>query len=127
MSSGKYRVLTEIQRAVTTQDATYGTTGAPTWTPTVVQAGSPTVAAPMWAEWQDVLPSRDERLTQGVVIGAVRSRVRFPYWSTWRTNLDGTMRLVRRDGSDSNWNVIGGPVLVDNNREVEVMAEQLTT
>lgn len=91
------------------------------WQPLDVQPGSPAEAALIWAEWRDVLPSRQEALTQGIVIGKQQARVRI----RWRDDVTSAMRVIRRDGSDTVWNVIGGPSELGRREFLELLVERV--
>ena len=109
MKAGKLNRRVLIQYKATTQDASYGTEVV-TWT----------TLATVWAEVQDVLPSRSESRPQGIEIGRNVSRVRTRY----RTDIDSTMRLTI-DGDI--YQIIGGPVIMGNREGLEMMAEKYST
>lgn len=79
----------------------------------------------VWAEVQDALPSRDERVTQGFTTAARRARVRILH----RTDVDGSMRfvLLRKTGAavlvDRTLQIIAGPAFKIDTREDEFMVE----
>lgn len=70
-----------IERKSVTQDSTYGT-DVISWVP----------LATVWAEVQDVLPSRQqaEQTRQQLQVATQRSRIRMRY----RTDLDSSMRCI---------------------------------
>lgn len=76
--------------------------------------------ATVWAEVQDVLPSRSEKMVDVVKIASRPCRVRMRR----RSDLTSAMRL-RIGGLD--YRIVAGPAEIDNRTGIEVMAEALTT
>lgn len=68
-----------IEHPVNTKDPVYGSVTT-TWT----------LKAVLWCNIQDVLPSRSEKIKNGIAIGAKQSRLRIRY----RTDLDSAMRVI---------------------------------
>jgi len=109
MLAGKLdRRATILQRAEA-QDATYGTI-AVTWQ----------TLATVWAEVQDMIPSRAERMAEGVSIARRPCRVRMRY----RADVDSTMRLSV-DGREMR--IIAGPAELGRREGIELVCESLTT
>lgn len=104
-------------------DPTYGTELI-TWVPLVADAGSPTVAVRFWAEVQDVLPSRDERLTQGVSIATNRTRIRM----RWRNDIDSSARITVHGDTNVLYQIVGGPVEIEGRKErIEMLLERYSS
>ncbi|APZ98065.1 phage head-tail adaptor protein [Sphingopyxis sp. QXT-31] len=83
-----------------------------------------TVQDDVSAEIEDVLPSRDERLSSGLNIATRRARVRLRY----RTDIKADMRFVDiTDGTDGRiMQIIGGPAKLGR-EAVEFMVEDYST
>ena len=105
MGAGKYRTKVRIERPV----ADDGFDGA--------GSGSWVLVAEPHAEVQDVLPSRGERLADGMNVAARPTRVRFRY----RTDITPDMRFVI---NGSVMQIIAGPATVGRKKETEFMAEE---
>lgn len=107
----------EIQTRETTQDPDYGTTVEGDWT----------TLKTVKAEVQDMLPSRGERLAEGVNIANRPCRVRFRF----RDGVTSAMRLnvLGRgpDEADRVLRIISGPAELGFRDKCEVLAEELTT
>lgn len=98
-----------IERPGTTQDATYGTTGA-TWS----------TVATVWANVQDVLPSRStETVHAGLANAASRTRVRMRF----RTDLDSSMRFTIARPTSTVYQVVAGPAEIGNRKYIEFVVE----
>jgi len=93
----------------TVQDGTYGNATL-TWLPHVT----------VWAQVQDVLPSRGEAVEDGVSMTRRPCRVRTRY----RADINGTMRI---DFGGRKLRIISGPVELGRQVGLEFMAEELTT
>ena len=111
MEAGKRDVRIRIERKATTQDPTYGT-DVVQWAPHVE----------LWTEWQDILPSRAESVTQGLAVARNQSRLRFP----WRDDIDSSMRVVRLD-NDKVFQIVGGPAELGAREGIEVVVERTST
>jgi head-tail adaptor len=79
-------------------------------------SGSWTLLEEIWAEVQDVLPSRGEKIADGINVAARPARVRIRY----RTDVTPAMRFV--------WGarvmqIIAGPAVLGDRDGVEFMAE----
>jgi head-tail adaptor len=91
-------------------------------------AGSGTWAAvglPVWAEVQDALPSRGEKVADGVNISARPARIRMRY----RRDITSDMRfvLLRKEGAtyvaDRILQIVSGPAELGFHEGLEFMAE----
>lgn len=98
-----------IERRTTTQDPVYGT-AIETWS----------TLATVWAEVQDMLPSRAERAGDGIDLSRRPSRVRMLF----REDVDTTMRF--RIG-DRVLKIISGPAELGFRERVEFIAEEIST
>lgn len=91
------------------------------WEPLVTLPGSPVVAATLWAQILDDLPSRSEAVTQGLQVGRNQSRIRMRY----RSDVTSAMRVVHTiDGRI--WNIIGGPAELGRKAFIELKGERVT-
>lgn len=102
-------------------DADFDSAGSETWAP----------VATAWASVLDVLPSRAEKLGDGINMTTRPARVRMRY----RTDVDGSMRFnIGRPAKDANGNpiwiserivqIVSGPAEVGFRQEVEFMVEE---
>lgn len=98
-----------IQQRQETRDPVYNT-AVVTWT----------TLARVWAEVQDLLPSRGEKIADGIDIARRPCRVRMRY----RTDIDSTMRLV---ASDRTLVIVAGPAELGNREGIELMCVELST
>lgn len=98
-----------IEQKVVTQDATYGT-DIITWS----------VLATVWAEVQDVLPSRSESVKQG--LAAARNQVRIRY--RYRQDVDSSMRV--RVGTRT-LQIVGGPAELGQHEISEIVCESYSS
>jgi SPP1 family predicted phage head-tail adaptor len=98
-----------ILTRVDAQESVYGTDTV-TWT----------ALATVWADVQDVLPSRAERLADSIIIANRPCRVRM----RWRSDITSTMRL-QLDGRTLQ--IIAGPAKLGRREGLELVAEDLTT
>lgn len=101
-----------IQQRSTTQDATYGTEVV-TWT----------TLATVWAEIQDVMPSRDESLLNDALeVSKRRTRIRI----RWRNDVDSSMRVLVTYPKARTLQIIGGPADIGGRRNyMELMCEEI--
>lgn len=99
-----------IERKVLAQDPTYGST-THTWAP----------LDSVWAEVQDMLPSRSEAVRQGLAQARNQTRVRMRY----RTDVDASMRII--DGSRV-LQIVAGPAEVGGRQAyLEMVCETSST
>lgn len=109
MDPGKLDRRVTILARVETREPTYGTKQA-SWEP----------FAEVWAEVQDVLPSRADRLAEDIVITSRPARIRM----RWRDDVTQANRL-EIDGRPMR--IIAGPAMLGRRDGLELMAEQLST
>lgn len=109
MQAGNLDTRITILRRVEAQDPVYGSFAA-TWEQ----------LATVWAEVQDMLPSRAERLVEGVEIARRPCRVRIRF----RPDLDSSMRLQI---GQRQLRIVGGPAELGRREGLELLAEELTT
>lgn len=122
MNAGQLDELIVIEyEGGTTQDPDSGRPIA-TWVPLVALPGSPTVAAPLWAEWRDDPPSRSEAVRQGLAVARNQSRVRFRY----RSDVDSSMRIVRSRTGET-YQIVGGPAVLGRFQWTEIVVERLSS
>jgi SPP1 family predicted phage head-tail adaptor len=79
-------------------------------------SGSWSLVKEVWAEVEDVLPSRAEKLAQGINVASRPARVRFLY----RTDVAANMRFVI---GDRIMQIVAGPAVLGNREELEFMVE----
>lgn len=109
MNAGKLNRRVTIQQRTETRDPTYNTVVV-TWA----------TLATVWAQVQDMLPSRGEQIADGIDIARRPARVRMRY----RTDVDTTMRLVV---GGRTLRIVSGPAEMGNREIIELMAEEITT
>jgi SPP1 family predicted phage head-tail adaptor len=109
MKLGKLnRLITILERQVT-KDPVYNTE--------IVEWVVLTTA---YAEVQDMLPSRAERIAEGINIARRPARVRM----RWRPDIDSTMR-ISVDGREMR--IVAGPIELGRRGGLELMVEELST
>lgn len=99
----------QIEYKSVTRDATYGTE-------TIIWA----LKAVVWAELQDVLPSRAENVTNNIDIALNRTRVRMRY----RDDINSTMRFKARGYT---YQFVAGPAMIGRNEYMEFVAERYSS
>lgn len=115
--AGKMNRRIRIERPVA--DESFAGAGSGTWEP----------VKEVWAEVQDVLPSRSERLSDGFNIAARPARVRI--W--WRPAITPAMRfvLLRKTGGevmvDRVMQIVAGPAEIEGRKRLEFMVEDYST
>lgn len=105
------REVTFLRRE-TTQDPTYGTALEGDWVP----------VATVWAQVQDMVPSRGERMVEGVSFAARPCRIRIRY----REDISSDLRLTI-DGRAGAHRIVTQPAELGRREGLELLAEQLTT
>lgn len=95
-----------IERKVVTPDPLYGTETV-TWVE----------FATVWAEVQDVLPSRAERMADSIVIANRPARVRMRYIA----GISADMRVII---GDRVLQIVSGPAEIGRRKGIEIIAEQ---
>lgn len=73
-----------------------------------------------WADVQDMLPSRAERIAEGITLSARPCRVRLRY----RTDIASDMRLLI-DGRT--FQIVAGPATLGFREGIELLAEEVST
>lgn len=122
MNSAKYIHQITIERP-TTIDGEFGPQPGP-WVPLVAQTGSPTVAERMWAEMQDVMPSRSEAVKTGLATARNQTRCRM----RWRDDVDSSMRVTWHRDSDVVYAIIAGPADIGGRKEeIEMVLERFSS
>lgn len=112
MRAGIRNRKVEIQQRETTQDPDTGTTIVTGWN----------TVATVFAEVQELLPSRSESIAEGINIARRPARVRMLY----RGSLDSGMRLLVA-GRDKPLRIVAGPAELGFHEGVELMAEEMST
>lgn len=86
------------------------------------QAGKETWAevATVWAEVQDVLPSKSERLTEGMTMAARPARITMD----WRDDITSDLRIVF---GARVMQITAGPATIGLRSGIELMAQEYST
>lgn len=122
MRAGNLDREISIERKESTLDPVYGTELV-SWVP-LIPIGSPPVAGRLWAQIQDVLPSRSEVVQQGLTIARNQSRVRIRF----RADIDPSMRVtVHGDGGDVVMQIVGGPAEIGRREWTEFILEKYSS
>lgn len=80
--------------------------------------------ATVWANVQDVLPSRSESVLQGLAVAINQTRVRI----RWRDDVDSSMRMVIYRPDPITYSIVGGPAVIGGRRGYcEFMVERLSS
>lgn len=108
MQAGRLNRRITILQSGSTRESTFRT-DTKGWVP----------LATVWAEVQDMLPSRGDRLAEGVDIARKPCRVRIRY----RTDVTSDMRLRIRS---EEYRIVSGPVELGLREALEMLAEQVT-
>jgi head-tail adaptor len=123
MRAGKLDQRIEIQyEGPATPDPATGRPVA-NWLPLDVLPGSPTVAAPEWADWEDKPPGRSEAVAQGLAVDRNQSVVRLRY----RSDVDSKMRIVRKGDVDVTYEIVGGPAVLGRYQWLELVVERTSS
>lgn len=109
MGAGKLDTRIRFEQRVGTQDPRLGSYSY-TWEE----------VATVWADVQDMVPSRAERIADGIAIQMRPTRVRIRY----RTGITSDMRVII--GSDT-YRIVGGPAELGRRERLEMVCEVLTT
>ena len=110
--SSRYNRRIQIERPVA--DTTFDGAGSGAWEP---------VGGPIAASVVDTLPSRSEKLADGINIATRPARVRMRF----RTDLDASMRFVMTKPFLRVMQIIAGPAEVGVREEVEFMVEDYSS
>jgi SPP1 family predicted phage head-tail adaptor len=108
IAAGSLNKRVRIERPV--PDTSIDGAGSGSWAP----------VATLWAAVQDALPSRAERLADGINLAARPARVRMRY----RTDIDSSMRFII-DGRTMQ--VIAGPAELGRREGLEFMVEEYSS
>lgn len=108
MNAGTLNRRLRIERPVA--DESFTGAGSGTWEP----------IADVWANVQDMLPSRGERLADGINVAARPARVRLRY----RTDVTPDMRFVM---GNRVMQIISGPAELGHREGLEFMVEDYST
>ena len=106
---GKFKDEVEILQRVSIQEETFGTN----------ETAWPTIAT-VWAEVQDFLPSRSERVAEGINLARRPARIRMRYG----VDLGSEMRLRVRGKL---MQIVSGPAVLGDQQYLEIIAEESTT
>lgn len=112
MEPGKNRHRLRIEQRSTTRDSDYGTPVA-TWT----------TFATVWAEVQDVMPSRGESQPQELRLAERPARVRMRYLS----GVTSAMRIVNLSRGNRVMKILTQPAELGVKQGLEFMAADYTT
>jgi head-tail adaptor len=92
-------------------------------------SGAWAALATVWAGVKDILPSRAEKLSDGINVAARPARVRIRY----RRNVTAAMRfvLLRREGgawvAERTMQIVAGPAVLGRTEIMEFMVEDYST
>lgn len=78
--------------------------------------------ATMWAQVQDILPSRAETVQHSVEITSRPARIR----THWRPDLTSTMRIVVLGQYPRTMQIVAGPAEMGRRQWMEFMAEEVS-
>lgn len=109
MKAGKLDRRIRIDRPVVTKDPSYGTSQT-VWQPFLT----------VWAQVQDVLPSRAESVDDSISIQRRPARVRIRY----REDITADMRVIYKGRV---MEIISGPAELGRREGLEMMVEELST
>lgn len=113
MNIGKLDREITLQRKVVSTDPDYGT-----------EIVSWATVARVWAEVQDVLPSKSEAVTMGLTVAKNQTRMRF----RWRADVDSSMQVILHGPPDETLQIVGGPASVGGRREItEIVCERYSS
>jgi len=113
MSANKFRDRIRIESGGTGKDPTYGTPIEAPWVPFVE----------VWAEIQDLAPSKSESQDHGIRLARDSTRIRIRFLP----GILPTMRIVELTGQMRTLSIIGGPASIFNGREIELVAERFSS
>lgn len=104
-----HRVL--VEKKTVTTDPDYGTETV-TWA----------TVANLWANVQDVLPSRSEAVKNGLATATSQTRIRMRF----RTDIDSTMRMTINRPAPVVYQIISGPAELGRREWMEFVVERST-
>lgn len=108
LSAGSLDRRVRIERPVA--DTTFDGAGSGSWA----------LVDEVWADVQDMLPSRGEKIANGINVAARPARVRM----RWRDDVDGSMRFVM---GDRVMQIISGPAELGRRDGIECMVEDYSS
>lgn len=108
LTAGRLNRRVRIERPIA--DTSIDGAGSGTWEP----------VATVWAEVQDVRPSRTERMTEGLNLSARAARVIM----RWRGDVTAAMRIVH---GDRIMQIVGGPAELGRRDGLELLVEDYST
>lgn len=112
MNAGTLDRRIRIDNKSVTVDADYGTETV-TWA----------TFATVWANVQDVLPSKAESQGQGIRIAERPTRIRIRYMA----GITSAMRIVLIDRADRVLQIVSGPAELGRREGIELIAENYST
>lgn len=113
MSANKFRDRIRFEMPGIGTDPQYGTAIVAPWV----------FFDEVWAEIQDVAPSKSEASESGIRLAKDSTRIRVRYLP----GLLSSMRIVELTGEQRTLSIIGGPASIFNGRELELMAERFSS
>lgn len=112
MRAGRLRDRVAIQAHEEIDDPIYGP-----------QPADWSTVATVWAEVQDVLPSKSESVKEGLAVAYNRTRIRMRY----REGVTSAMRIVELGGMKRTLQIVGGPAILGNREGLELLCEEHST
>jgi head-tail adaptor len=114
VNSNKYKDRIRIEAPGALRDPVYGTPIPASWS----------TFAEVWAEVQDVLPSKKSEVSaDGIRLATAATRIRFrPV-----PGLAATMRVVELCGLQRIFSIVGEPASLQGGREVEIVGEKFSS
>ena len=109
MNIGKFDRRITIEQKSVAQDATF-CTEIITWN----------TLATVWANVQDVLPSRSEAVQQGLSAARNQTRIRIRY----RSDVDSSMRITH---NGTVYQIVGGPAEIGRQQYTEFVVERYSS
>lgn len=101
-----------LERKVPGQDPDYGT-----------EVVAWAVVARVWAHVQDTLPSKSERVLQGVRVATRPARIRLRYLG----GITSDMRVIVHGATDRVMQITGGPAELGRREGVELVCEEYSS
>jgi head-tail adaptor len=84
----------------------------------------PFIAGRIWAEVQDVLPSRSEAVKQGLTVARNQTRIRM----RWIAGIDSSMRITVYGDTTTVYQIVGGPAEIQGRKQMlEMMCEKYSS
>lgn len=81
-------------------------------------------SGPIWASWEDALPSRSEAVMAGrLELARNQSRCRIRY----RSDVTSEMRVILHGESDLVYQIVGGPAVLGRREFLEFVCEKVTS